>query len=217
MYIDIANLVHPIVDYGLSLRTRLEAGAPLNLSDEQTALKTLLLTERQAQRWPEYAGSDGPTLGAEARSFLGIRYALACWLDELFIRYSPWADAWSQHTLEEALYGTTDGSRQFWRQASAAQARASADSLEVFYLCVMLGFRGEFAEAPEKLRGWISETKAQLATGQATSRQPPSDMEPATHVPPLKGRQKLSRLILLGGVTLLVIIPLVVFIAARGY
>jgi type VI secretion system protein ImpK len=217
MYVDIANLVHPIVDYGLSLRARLETGAALHLDNERATLKKLLLTERQARRWPDFGGDSADSgISTDAQPFLGIRYALTCWLDELFIRYSNWSDAWAAHTLETDLYGTADGSDGFWRQATIAQARARADALGVFHLCVMLGFRGAFADSPEKTRDWISAAQVRLAANKGNREQPRSEIEPATHVPPLVGRQKLRRLALLGGVTLLVLIPFVVFVAAWG-
>src|SRR4051794_23830402 len=96
---EIANLVQPVFAHGLALRDRLEAGQSLNIEVEQAALKAMLLTEMEAQRWLDY-GADanrGRSGEGEAEAtFLGIRYAMACWLDELFILYSPWERVWNE-------------------------------------------------------------------------------------------------------------------------
>src|SRR5436309_10046794 len=95
---DLANLVHPILHYGLDLKQRLERGEAPSLDLEQAALKNLLGTELEAAQFPEYGGDSNQSFGAaiEGRgmpavpnTFLGARYALTCWLDELFIVHSP--------------------------------------------------------------------------------------------------------------------------------
>lgn len=147
---DIANLVHPTLNYALKLRDRLEQGEAVDLETEQGKLRGLLLTEIEARRWPDYGGDThgaGSDLsGEETRptgdEFLGIRYALACWIDELFILYSPVEKDWNERKLEGELYGSNDRAWKFWRQAEMALSRPRSDALEVFFLCVLMGFRG---------------------------------------------------------------------------
>src|SRR6266446_4029510 len=108
---EIANLVHPVLTYGLRLKDRLERGEALDFDAEQAALKGLLLGELEAKRVPEFGGQSADSASMARMSmggrrnpdhFLGIRYALACWLDELFILDSPWERAWNERKLEEA-------------------------------------------------------------------------------------------------------------------
>ncbi len=150
---EIAELVHPVVAYALDLRARLDRGEKPDFGAEQAELRSRLKTQNEAQRWPEYAG--------DGERFLGIRYALTCWVDEVLID-SPWEREWNERKLEEQLYFTNDRAFRFWQQADVAQARSGTDALEVFYLCVMLGFRGEGPTQPQTLTGWRDAVEEQL-------------------------------------------------------
>ncbi len=176
MQSQLANLVHPVISYGLDLQARLKSGARPNLEHEQTILKDLLLSEFEARRWTDYGGDFGrggePSVSHRAvgqrigNHFLGVRYALVGWLDELFTCDSPWAALWNEQKLEVELYGTNDRAWKFWEQARLAQARPGSEALEVMFLCVMLGFRGESARPhrrPEQL-----DCHGQVATRQRT-------------------------------------------------
>ena len=169
---DLANLVHPILAYALAVKERLDRGEAVALDVEQAALKSLLLTELESKRWLEYGGEVRlPTTAPEKAEsdatprpepFLGGRYALVCWLDELFILYSPWSALWNERKLEVALYGSNERAWKFWQQAQLAEVRSTADALEVFFLAVMLGFRGELGDALEQLRAWVGANQARL-------------------------------------------------------
>jgi type VI secretion system protein ImpK len=223
---DVANLVYPTLTYGLHLRARLERGEELVLETEQAKLKGMLLTETEARRLVDFGGDGGAPSGMTLQSFnlddpvkdtpqgvgafLGIRYALACWLDEIFVLDSPWSAAWNERKLEGALYGTNDRAWRFWEQAQKAERRPSRDSLEAFFLCVMLGFRGEYAEDPIRLDNWVSAARAHINRGLATDWPYPPEVEAPTHVPPRRGRDQLERMVVRGGVLLLLLIPFLV-------
>ncbi|HEX5273514.1 MAG TPA: DotU family type IV/VI secretion system protein, partial [Gemmataceae bacterium] len=154
---EIASLVRATLGRGLDLKERLARGEPLSLEEEQAALKRLLLGDVEARHWPEYGGDRPPAEPGEARGrgpFLGTRYALACWLDEIFVLDSAWGTAWNETKLEVALYGSNDRAWRFWEQAALAEGRPSAGPTEVFFLCVLLGFRGELRDDPARLRAW---------------------------------------------------------------
>ena len=209
----IGSLVHPVLGYGLELRERLERGESPTIEIEQAALKGLLLGEVEARRWTAYGGEADSKTGEEARgrgsvAFLGIRYALTCWLDEVFILDSPWASAWNERKLEVALYGTNDRAWKFWEQARLAEGRAGNDALEVFFLCVMLGFRGELREEPERLRAWVAAARTQVARGYGQEWPYPPELEPPSNVPPLDGLDRFRRMAAVAVVVLLVLIPL---------
>jgi type VI secretion system protein ImpK len=218
---EIARLVHPVLDRGLELRQRLLRGERPVLYAEQAILKGLLLTEEEAQRLVDFGGEPEVRPVNRARTtsdvgvqetdpqFLGVRYALVCWLDEVFVLDSPWESQWNERKLEGALYGTNDRAWQFWEQARRAESRPGTDALEVFYLCVMLGFRGELREDPEKLGAWIAGTRGRLARPPEWT--PPPSADPPTDVPLLRGRQSLQRMVFLGGLVLLLVIPVLAF------
>src|SRR5207253_1176639 len=133
---DIGNLVHQVFSHALRLKERLAKGEQADLETEQAMLKGMLLSDHEARRFADYGGDRGLDLSSVSRTmegrrgaegFLGIRYALACWLDEIFILDSPWEAVWENHLLERALYGSRDRAWLFWEQARRAEARAGGD------------------------------------------------------------------------------------------
>lgn len=207
----IAQLVHPVFSYGLQLKDRIARGEMPTFEIEQAALKGLLLSDIEARRWPDFGGDGdlpGEGRGRGGQQFLGIRYALVCWLDELFIVDSSWSTRWNERKLEVALYGTNDRAWRYWEQAKLAETRAGRDAIEVFFLCVMLGFRGEVVEEPERLRGWVAAARTQLGRVKGQEWVAPPELVPPSHVPPLVGRQRLRRMVVTGCVTLGVLVPL---------
>lgn len=219
----LANLVHPVLTYGLELQERLRRGESPDLDTEQAIIKDLLLTDYESQRWIDFGGesvrpSGDHALGNTPRVgdlFLGVRYALVCWLDELFTGDSDWGKAWNERKLEVELYGTNDRAWKFWQQARLAQARTGTDSLEAFYLCVMLGFHGELRDEPEKLRTWIANAKFRLGNVKEPDWPYASMLEPAMNVPPLHGRDQFRHMVLAGWVTVLCVIPIVAFLLVQ--
>jgi len=212
----LASLVHPLLDYGLGLRARLEAGEAPGFAADQATLEGLLAAivgegwvapghDHDHDRDAESRDGGAPRRGPER--LVKIQYALVCWLDELFILDSPWEAAWNERKLEVALYGTNDRAWRFWDQARRPETRADGDVLEVFFLCVMLGFRGELRERADALNDWVDATRAQLAGRLGREWQPPPEFDPPTDVPPLRGREGLRRAVLVGGLVILASIP----------
>jgi type VI secretion system protein ImpK len=205
---EIAELVYPTLAYGLELRDRLEHGERPDMAGEQAHLRGLLKPEAEARRWPDYGG-DGDR-------WLGIRYALASWLDEIFTLHSPWGAQYENFILEEALYGTRDRAFNFWAQAKRAQGRPGTDAVEAFYLCVMLGFRGEGPEKPETLESWCEGVREQLGRQQnRTWPGLPAELQPETDATPRRGRERLRRVLLGAVVVLAVLIPLTTYMLFR--
>src|SRR4051812_33123967 len=116
----IARQVHLIFGHGLELKERLERGEQPSFEAEQAKLRGLLLAGDSDLRFQ--TASAGETAGQASGSqnirtpvgairggepFLGIRYALACWLDEVFILDAspPWSSRWEASMMEVALYG----------------------------------------------------------------------------------------------------------------
>jgi type VI secretion system protein ImpK len=215
---EISNLVFPVIHYGLSLKSRLVAGEGMRLENEQAALTGLLLPESEAKRWSDYGGERASlsrsTGDAEddAADFLGVRYALVCWLDEMFILDSPWGTQWNEQKLEASLYGTNDRAWKFWEQARRAESLSSTDALEVFMLCVMLGFRGALREEPKRLREWSAATRTRIEKSKHTVWTPPPELDPPAYVPPLRGQERLQYMLVFCGVTMLLLIPVVTFL-----
>ncbi|HWG44852.1 MAG TPA: DotU family type IV/VI secretion system protein [Gemmataceae bacterium] len=223
----LANLVHPLLHHGLSLKDRLDRGEKLDFAVERAVLKGMLLTDGEGRPRADFSGDEEHRPGSAGEStatdsgshrsdrFLGVRYALVCWLDELFVLESPWEQPWNEQKLEAELYGSNDRAWRFWEQARRAESRPEKDALEVFYLCVMLGFGGELREQPERLQTWAAAARAMIARVEGAESSSAVEPDPPTQVPPLRGREQLRRMVLAGGAFLLLLIPVVAFFVVR--
>ena len=212
---EIADLVYPVFTRGLRLREKLADGEPLDFATSQKELQGLLQSTSQAQRLAEFGGDKRPDESVRTTRgdhFLGIRYALVCWLDEIFILDSPWKDKWSEHSLEVDLYKSRERAWKFWEQADWASARPTTDALEVFYLCVMLGFRGDKAGKSDELAAWCERVKAQLEQGQEAEFKLPVGGQPSTYVPTLRGAKRQQNMLMAASVAVLILVPTLVVI-----
>jgi type VI secretion system protein ImpK len=213
---EIADVVYPVFTLGIRFKEQLAAGEELDFADSQKKLQGKL---QSTGRWADFGGDQPVSDSLRAPhgdKFLGMRYALACWLDEIFILDSSWKDQWRDQCLEWTLYGHVDRAWKFWEQADRAGARPSTDALEVFYLCVMLGFRGDKANKPEELKKWCERVKTQLDQALGLDFNLPPDGQPRTHVPPLTGARRLHKMLVAASVVLLVLVlPLMFLLVLR--
>lgn len=198
----IAHQVHQVIGAGLDLKERLERGERPSFDTEHTKLKGLLLADGAIRNITDYSGdaaaqgvrtSMGAMRGAEP--FLGIRYALACWLDEMFIADSPWSAAWTEQTMEVAVYGgSSQRAWRFWEQARKAEARPGIDALEVYLWCVMLGFRGQ-PPAEVNTAQWIESARSRVLTAATQEFVPPTERDAPSYVPELRGRDRFGTML----------------------
>jgi type VI secretion system protein ImpK len=208
---EVADLVYPVLTHGIRLKQRLEGGDAPDFAIAQKELQGLLQTAGPAKHLWDIAGDRLSQEDSRRHSdqFLGVRYALVCWLDEIFILDSPWKEQWSKQSLEWDLYKSRDRAWKFWKQAEWASARPTTDALEVFYLCVMLGFRGE---PPEPVPSWCERVKAQIEQGQSDEFNLAVEGQPRTYVPPLEGERGLQTMLTVAGAALLLLIPVLTFL-----
>lgn len=130
------------------------------------------------------------------------KYALVGWIDQLLIS-APWngANWWQNNDLEFEYFHSGKAFEHFFVAAKDAQALSSKDALEVYYICVVLGFRGLYGHPnslqytqhyglPNDLDSWAKQTAAALQLGQG--RSPVLERpEPGEGAPPLSGYNKL--------------------------
>jgi type VI secretion system protein ImpK len=216
---ELTKFVYPVFDYAATLYDRLHAGDKLSLDVEQAALRDLLapvqrFTPQAAA--PIRADDELTPPDAPGPDYRGVHYALVCWLDELFILDSPWSGEWNERKLETALYASNDRAWRFWDQADLAERKEGLDAVEVFFLCVQLGFRGNRVEEPDALRAWVNATRIVLLQRLDQPWDAPPEREPPAVVPPRFGRQGLQRMALVAGVILMLSVPLVLFLITRA-
>jgi type VI secretion system protein ImpK len=214
---EIADFVFPVlrsaIEYKEGLRNN--EGAWRNKFGEcQKKMLALLLAPVRDDLRSEVLGDMRPGESGvfSARTgFMGIRYALACWLDEIFILDSAWKDQWNGNSMESTLYKSRERATEFWIQAERSQTRPTKDALEVYYLCVMLGFRGEMIEKPAELNQWRDAAQLQITQGEGRDYPvPPGLAVTPTVQNKLNGANAMQRWIMICVSIVLGFIPLVI-------
>lgn len=89
------------------------------------------------------------------------RYALVALIDETIFS-SQWSKrtAWMSKPLHVEFYGAGNAGDEFFMRLHELRQRAQvhAEIIEVFYLCLVLGFKGRYFREPERLRLLIEDT-----------------------------------------------------------
>jgi len=75
------------------------------------------------------------------------KYALVAWIDDVLIE-APWEGRswWKENALEVEIFNTRLRNEQFYVKARDSSSLAQKDALEVFYVSVVLGFRGLYRD-----------------------------------------------------------------------
>ena len=94
------------------------------------------------------------------------RYALAAFLDEMILS-SPWdhREEWSARTLQYEFFKEQVAGEEFFNRLEAFRRALplNSDLLEVYYLCMILGFEGKFKiHGKEKLKDLIETVGQEL-------------------------------------------------------
>lgn len=141
-------------------------------------------------------------------------YAYIAFLDESVLS-SPQSmfQGWNRRPLQEEVFGDNVAGETFFRNLSELTARQDsedlADVLEVYLLCLLLGFRGRYGGNPEGLEGLVSSIQERLRRIRGPG--PPMGPDwalPAGEVAPSSRDPWLPRLLITAGVTLLVALGL---------
>jgi type VI secretion system protein ImpK len=222
---ELLNLVNPIFRTGLRLRDEwsrgvgppFDAGRELLLQAFRDLFATFPVPTTSLR---SDSGGAGALTGTATSSpgdsrYLGVGYALASWVDELFTLNSPVGPRWNERKFEVEYFTTNDRAWRFWEQARLAADRPSDDDLEVFYLCTALGFRGEWIEESNRLRAWLGATRERLVKGLRQEWVGPPALDPPARVPPRYGKARLRRMAIVAGLLCLVCIPGTVLLIAR--
>jgi type VI secretion system protein ImpK len=191
---DLTSHVLEVFAYGLSLKQRVIQGEAILLDAENAKLKQMLWADGAVRGHPDYGDTLPRPVPVDSRDFFGVRYALACWLDEIFISdvsaaNAEWSRRWREKSLEAELYGGAQ--ERAWRflvQADQAEKRPGAEAVEAYLWCVMLGFRGDprIVNPPE----WVERVRRRVITAHQQEFRLPADLGLKTNVPALRGRDR---------------------------
>lgn len=111
---------------------------------------------------------DARSAGYDGESVKLAVYAYIAFLDESVLNsgQAMFAD-WFRQPLQEEVFGEHMAGETFFRHLHDLIGRQDSeqlgDVLEVFLLCLLLGFRGRYGAAPGELQGFIATTQSKLA------------------------------------------------------
>lgn len=181
-----AQAVDPIFLYGLDLLDRIERNEQINPEEEHLSFRAMF--------------DHAEAIVGAGREWELARYALVAWIDEVLVD-TPWSgrEWWSNNVLEVHEFNTRLCHQQFYVRSREATTLTSRDALEVFYDCVILGFRGLYRDPssgrdlaerlnlPPDLAEWASQAALSVRLGQG--RPPITEARrELVGAPPLKTR-----------------------------
>jgi len=93
------------------------------------------------------------------------KFALVAFIDETLIT-SNWSerDTWQANPLQNELFKRSDAGKEFFNLLAQLRKRRQAHPgvLEVYYLCIALGFEGQFQDDPRELQKLIDEVGEEI-------------------------------------------------------
>lgn len=206
-----AKAVDPVFAYVLDLMDRIDRGQKMNPQDEKVRISGALQTAgthlSESEEWSRFA-----------------KYALIAWIDSELATIREWEgrDWWLANSLEIDYHGQGLANVDFFARAKEAGMLASKDALEVFYICVILGFRGFYENAntedrlriidalqlPPDLKAW-TRRQAQAIRLQQDRPAISDTSRPADVAPPLDGKQMLLGTAVLLAIVAAICLPMI--------
>jgi len=142
-----------------TVRLRVNRQSATDAASFRDHIKHLLSTAHDEARRAGYAGEDVKL----------AFYAVVVFLDEsvLSSRHPAFAE-WPRKPLQEELFGGHMGGETFFQNLQALLARLDSedlsDVLEVYQLCLLLGFQGRYGGAGrDQLAGWTRTVADRIA------------------------------------------------------
>lgn len=132
---ELANAVDPIFLHVLHLLESISSGREHEPIEERTRISGLL--------------AKAEAMIGTSREWMLAKYAIISWIDEVLVD-THWngKEWWSNNVLEMEIFNTRSCYEMFFVHAKEASSLADRDAMEIYYICVMLGFRGLY-EDPE--------------------------------------------------------------------
>lgn len=113
-------------------------------------------------------------LGVPPEDVEAAKYAYCAAVDEIILRSDyTIREAWETRPLQLRIFGDQLAGEHFFQKLEELRARGSVhlQSLEVFHLCLLLGFQGKYAiDAPDKLNYLCSRLGDEIARMRGKNR-----------------------------------------------
>lgn len=149
---DLVSLSAPLVRLSLKLR----AGLVTPSADLRASFERML----------EEVEERGATLRYDRAQLHEVRFALAAFVDEMVLsEYFPLREQWEKYPLQLKYFGEHLAGVKFFERLDAllGDVEAQADVVEVYYLCLLLGYKGQYKIfQAAQLKAVIENTAEQL-------------------------------------------------------
>ena len=116
----------------------------------------LLILKERIQNLLDQFEREARCTGIDSENIQMTRFALVAFTDETILG-SDWEyrDDWQAEPLQLKLYNSYNAGEEFFTRLNQLRlhTRENADALELYYLCLSLGFKGKFQlHSPEQVR-----------------------------------------------------------------
>lgn len=149
---DLVSLAAPVLDMVL----RLKAGVVAPSQELRPAISRLLNEVEQR----------GATLRYSDRQVKALKFALAAFVDETMMSTNfPLREEWEKFPLQLEYFGEHLAGVKFFDtlEEMLKNIESEADVVEVYYICMLLGFKGKYKVYMEdQLQSLIERTSAEL-------------------------------------------------------
>ena len=149
---DLVSLAAPVLDMVLKLR----AGVVAPSQELRPAISRLLNEVEQR----------GATLRYSDRQVKALKFALAAFVDETMMSTNfPLREEWEKFPLQLEYFGEHLAGVKFFDtlEEMLKNIESEADVIEVYYICMLLGFKGKYKVYMEdQLQSLIERTSAEL-------------------------------------------------------
>ena len=128
---------------------------------------------------------DAVASGYDAADIRETHYAVVAFLDSVVLNSTdPVRAEWQSKTLQEELFGKSDAGMIFFEKLDHFRSRRDspllADILEVYLLCLLLGFEGRYSDRRHgELDGITERVRRRIENIRGSS----SELSPSAHIP----------------------------------
>jgi type VI secretion system protein ImpK len=149
------------------------------IPDAESFRRRTKATLQEVERVAISAGYDG-------RDLKETHFAVVAFLDSVVLHSNEPARAeWERKTLQEEMFGQSDAGVVFFEKLEHFRSRRDseqlADILEVYLLCLLLGFEGRYSGG---LRGELESTIEKVRRRIVDIRGRPHQLSPSANLPP---------------------------------
>jgi len=164
-----------------------------HISDGETFRKRTKATLNEIEHVAVPAGYDG-------QDIKDTHFAVVALLDSVVLHSNEAVRAeWERKSLEEELFGQAHAGQTFFEKLDQFLSRRDSEQLanilEVYLLCLLLGFEGRYAGGLRgELEGIVERTKRRIDNIRRRSRQiSPAAMLPVSQTPQVSQDQRVAR------------------------